>query len=232
MLLVCLFPSIACATGVMPETSVVLLAEGKGEAAIKVRNTDSFPVILYTSVSDTAEDREPLVVATPLATRLEPGDEQLVRFMLVNDEPLRTERLKRVVFEGIPPAAAGKEGVAFTVRQDLPVIVTPRGLQVDEQPWKHLSWHLRGRVLTLTNPSPYVVRLEQRVTILPQGAVLTLPQRYILPKAHVELPLGDHIAPQRIHALRLSTLSRYGYATGTYDLPAGQLKPPQDAASH
>ncbi|KAG0189543.1 hypothetical protein DFQ28_003264 [Apophysomyces sp. BC1034] len=202
----------------MPETSVVLLSEKTGEAVIKVRNTDPYPVILYTSVSDTAEDREPLVVATPLATRLEAGEEQLVRFMLINDEPLRTERMKRVMFEGIPPVMPGKEGVNLTVRQDLPVIVTPRELPVDEQPWKHLSWRVQGRVLTLENPSPYVVRLEQSATIVPKGTVLKLPQRYILPGARVDVSLDKGIVPKHITALRLSTVSRYGYATGAFAL--------------
>ncbi|KAG0162529.1 hypothetical protein DFQ30_001785, partial [Apophysomyces sp. BC1015] len=213
-----LLPGIASATGVMPETSVVLLSEKTGEAVIKVRNTDPYPVILYTSVSDTAEDREPLVVATPLATRLEAGEEQLVRFMLINDEPLRTERMKRVMFEGIPPVMPGKEGVNLTVRQDLPVIVTPRELPVDEQPWKHLSWRVQGRVLTLENPSPYVVRLEQSATIVPKGTVLKLPQRYILPGARVDVSLDKGIVPKHITALRLSTVSRYGYATGAFAL--------------
>lgn len=226
-----MLPGIASATGIVPETSVVLLNEKNGEATIKVRNTDPYPVILYTSLGDTIEDHESLVVATPLATRLEPGEEQLVRFMLVNEQPLRTERMKRVVFEGIPPVMPDKEGVNLTVRQDLPVIITPQALKVDETPWKHLSWHIKNRILTLENPSPYVIRLRQNAKIIPQGTALTLPQRYVLPGARLDVQLDKPIDPDRITALRLFTVSRYGYATGAYDLPANKMKTPSGAAA-
>jgi len=43
-----------------------------------------------------------LSVTQPLV-RLEPGQEQQVRFILETDRPLTVEHYKRVIFEGIPP---------------------------------------------------------------------------------------------------------------------------------
>ena len=96
----------AGAAGVVPESSVLIVDEATGEGSMTVQNTDTAPVLLYTTIENIAEDQEELVVATPPMARLEAGQSQLVRFMLTKKGPLATQRLKRVSFEGIPSRAA------------------------------------------------------------------------------------------------------------------------------
>lgn len=127
------------ASGMVPETSVVIVEESDGEGAINIKNTDAFPVLLLTTLKDIAEDSESMLVVTPPAARVEPGKNQRVRFILTAKTPLKTERLKRVTFEGVPPQQKGKNEVRMTVRQNLPVIIRPAGLEKDLAPWKRLT---------------------------------------------------------------------------------------------
>ena len=85
---------------------MLIVDEATGEGSMTVQNTDTAPVLLYTTIENIAEDQEELVVATPPMARLEAGQSQLVRFMLTKKGPLATQRLKRVSFEGIPSRAA------------------------------------------------------------------------------------------------------------------------------
>lgn len=99
----CFIP-IAAADGMLPETTVVLLYEEQGEATMNVKNTDAAPALLHSVVHNMPEDVEPLLIVTPPITRVEAGETQLVRFISTLKEPLKTQRLKRVTFEGIPGA--------------------------------------------------------------------------------------------------------------------------------
>lgn len=176
-----LSPFYVQATGMVPETSVVIVDEGDGEGAINIKNTDATPVMLLTTLAYTADDKQRLLTVTPPVARVEPGKIQRVRFMLTTKEPLNTERLQRVIFEGMPPQQKGKSEVRMTVRQNLPVLIRPKGLEKDSAPWKRLVWEQRGDSLVVNNPSPYVVRLGQGVKTLPGGADWTLPNSYVLP---------------------------------------------------
>ena len=103
----------AQADGMVPNTSVVIVNEADGEASVSVTNTDANLALMHVTLEDIDEDREPLVFVTPPLARVEAGKTQLVRFILQTEKPLLTQRLKRVIFEGIPqgkPAARGRAG--------------------------------------------------------------------------------------------------------------------------
>ena len=53
----------AGAAGVVP-SSVLIVDEATGEGSMTVQNTDTAPVLLYTTIENIAEDQEELVVAT------------------------------------------------------------------------------------------------------------------------------------------------------------------------
>lgn len=92
---------VVMATGMQPETSVVILYEAEGETSINIKNTDGTAALLYSSIENIPEDTESLVVLTPPVTRVEAGETQLVRFLRQGGEPSKNQRLKRVIFEGI-----------------------------------------------------------------------------------------------------------------------------------
>ncbi|AUX72793.1 fimbria/pilus chaperone family protein [Erwinia pyrifoliae] len=207
------------ATGILPETSVVIVEEEDGEGAINLKNTDAFPVLLLTNLQDIEPDTGRLITITPPAARVEPGKTQRVRFILTSKSPLKTEHLMRVAFEGVPPQEKGKSVVRMTVRQNLPVIIRPSGLKRDKAPWKRLIWTLKAGRLSVSNPSPYVVRLGQSVTTLPQGSSWSLPHAWILPGQQLTLSGEDKKAEAKADKVRFFPANTWGFAVDSYDAP-------------
>ena len=166
----------AGAAGVVPESSVLIVDEATGEGSMTVQNTDTAPVLLYTTIENIAEDQEELVVATPPMARLEAGQSQLVRFMLTKKGPLATQRLKRVSFEGIPFARGADNQVQTTFRQNIPMIIQPRSLEKLKDPWTRLTATVDGDRLRLCNDSAYVVRLAQQARLDSGNIAVPLPK--------------------------------------------------------
>ncbi|MCP1514712.1 fimbria/pilus chaperone family protein [Pseudomonas rhodesiae] len=209
----------ALADGMVPETSVVIVNEADGEAAVSVTNTDSQLALLHVTLEDIPEDTEPLLVLTPPLSRVEASASQLVRFILQNRQPLQTQRLKRVIFEGMPqgrPATeAGHARVGVTVRQNLPVIIHPKGLAPNRTPWTGLTWSLKGGSLQVRNDTPYVVRLAQELRLLPGDGKAMLPRTYVLPGETLSVPAIGGAASK----VRLQPATVYGFAVSAYEAP-------------
>ncbi|CAB3743351.1 fimbria/pilus chaperone family protein [Achromobacter kerstersii] len=208
----------AAAAGMQPETSVVILNEADGEASINVKNTDGLASLLYSTIEDIPEDKDTLVVVTPPVARVEPGETQLIRVIRQTGEPSTTQRLKRIVFEGIPmrPNADGKSTVGVTVRQNLPLIVHPRGLERNREPWKLMKWDLSDGKLNVVNDSAYVVRMAQELKLKPSGKVVSLPKTYVLPGETLSIPAHGSTGDKTV---TIQPATVYGYAVGPYDAP-------------
>ncbi|WP_223490398.1 fimbria/pilus chaperone family protein [Pseudomonas sp. A-RE-19] len=210
------FSALVMAAGMVPQTPVVIVDEALGEATLNVKNSDEQPALLYSTIEHIAEDDEPLLLLTPPVARVEPGQSQQVRFILRSAKPLETERLKRVVFEGIKPRQ-GTDGARLSlgVRQNIPVILRPANLAVERMPWKHLLWSVVGEQVQVSNPGPYVVRLARSVSVIPGGAMLDLGRTYILPGEVLTLAaastLGTHV--------RIFPATTYGFAVDSHDAP-------------
>lgn len=213
---ICLcYTAVAVADGMQPETTVVVLYEEDGEATLNIKNTDAGPALLHSVVENVPEDLEPLLIITPPITRVEAGDTQLVRFISTLKQPLKTQRLKRVSFEGIPQArTAGGATIGITLRQNLPLILHPKGLPRHHTPWELLKWNRAQEQLTVHNDSAYVVRLAPNVRLLPQGPTATLPRTYILPgetlTAKVDNPLGGVVE------VEIQPATVYGFSVEHY----------------
>jgi P pilus assembly chaperone PapD len=209
----------AQADGMVPETSVVIIHEAEGEAAVSVTNTDSSLALLHVTLEDIPEDTEPLLVVTPPLSRVEASKSQLVRFILQSQQPLQTQRLKRVIFEGMPqgrPATeAGHARVGVTVRQNLPVIIHPKGLAPNRTPWTGLTWSLNDGTLQVRNDTPYVVRLAQELRLLPGKGRAMLPRTYVLPGESLSVPATGGAAS----TVRLQPATVYGFAVAAYEAP-------------
>ncbi|MCK1791844.1 fimbria/pilus chaperone family protein [Pseudomonas violetae] len=207
------------ADGMVPDTSVVIVNEADGEASVSVTNTDANLALLHVTLENIAEDNESLLIITPPLARVEAGEAQLVRFILQSEKPLLTQRLKRVIFEGIPqgkPAAeAGQARVGVTVRQNLPVILHPKGLAPNRTPWTDLQWSLKDGQLTVRNDTPYVVRMGQEVQLLPSAGNAMLPKTYLLPGEHISIKAPDGSATQ----VRFQPATVYGFAVPHYEAP-------------
>ena len=215
------------ADGMIPETSVVIVYEGDAETAIKVTNSDQHPALLHVTLEHVPEDKASLLFVTPPIARVEAGESQLVRFILSNPEPLTTQRLKRVIFEGLAqnsqPGKPGEARVSVNVRQNLPVILHPKGLAKNAEPWKGLHWSLQDSQLTVSNPTPYVVRLSQEVHSLPSKTPWQLPRSYVLPGDRLTLP-GKALAVADGQVL-FTPATVYGFAVGTHQATLDQGAP-------
>lgn len=215
------------ADGMIPETSVVIVYEGEAEAAIKVTNSDPGPALLHVTLEHISEDSASLLFVTPPLSRVEAGASQLVRFILSNPEPLTTQRLKRVIFEGLAqssqPSPRGEARVSVNVRQNLPVILHPKGLAKNAEPWNGLRRSLHDRQLTVSNPTPYVVRLSQELHSLPSQTPWQLPRSYVLPGDTLTLPgNASAVADGQI---RFTPATVYGFAVGTHEATLNQGPP-------
>ncbi|MFP0195009.1 fimbria/pilus chaperone family protein [Pseudomonas sp. PHC1] len=207
----------AYATGMLPETSVVVIEQSDGEAAINVKNTDSYPALLLTTLISIDDDKDVPLTITPPAARVEPGKSQRVRFILTSNEPLTTERLMRVTFDGVPPQIKGNNEVRMSVRQNLPVIVRPAGLEKDYAPWKKLNWKINKSSLIVSNPSPYVVRLGEEVETLPGNTFWNLPNNYILPGQILTINPTNEKKFETATKVRISPATTWGYTVDHYD---------------
>lgn len=206
------------AAGMIPETSVVLIEVSDGEGVISVKNTDAEAGLLYTSIENVPEDLESILFVTPPVARVESGEKQLVRLILKSTSPITTQRLKRVTFEGIPqkdPTKPSKIGV--NVRQNLPVIISPKGLPSKSDPWTLLSWKITGGVLQVKNNSAYVVRLNMILDLLPSLTRLSLKKTYILPGDIEEINLPPSVLPLETTNIRIYPVSIYGYKVKPFD---------------
>lgn len=214
------FSTVADAAGIVPETSVVLVNAGDGEGSINVTNTDPHTVLLHTLLENVPEDPEELLLVTSPISRVEAGEKQLVRFVFQSDKALTTQRLKRVIFEGIPPQSKnGKATITMTVRQNLPVIISPADLPPNNTPWTMLKWELKDQTLTVHNDSRYVVRLKQQLDIIPAGFTLNLPRTYLLPGQFETITLSANAALNPNSKIRIYPASVYGYESAVYDAP-------------
>ena len=209
------FVGITVADGMLPETTVVVLYEEQGEATINIKNTDAAPALLHSVVENVPEDLEPLLIVTPPITRVEAGETQLVRFISTLQEPLKTQRLKRVTFEGIPQARTGGGAtIGITLRQNLPLILHPRGLPVHHSPWELLKWRRAGERLTVHNDSAYVVRLAPEMQLLPQGVLATLPRTYVLPGEALTLKVEGSL--EGVAGVEIHPATIYGFSADSH----------------
>lgn len=202
------------AAGMVPDTSLLIVNEDKQGASMDVKNTDAEAQLLYTKIIDLPDDPKPGLIATQPVVRVDAGKTQRVRFVLKNNnEPLKVEHFKRVIFTAIPQREKNKVKVVFS--QNLPVIIHPAGLAVNIEPWKALTWQIKNGNVTVENNTPYVVRLEQKVKLMASGKIATLAKTYILPGEKMTAS-----APAKISAsekqIEIYPATRYGYKAGNY----------------
>ncbi len=207
------------ASGFVPSTTVVVVEEETGEATLTLRNTETKPLILLSTLRDVPGDNASILQLSPPAVRVEGGKTQTVRFFLTSKAPLKKEHLRRVVFEGIPQKQTGGNKVQVGVSQNLPVIIRPAGLPRNNTPWKQLKWSVQQGRLTVTNDSPYVVRMSQTVKTLPDSRQWDMKQSFILPSQVLTLTTDSaagHAVPTHV---RLSPASTWGFSVDHWDAP-------------
>ncbi|MDO7895689.1 fimbria/pilus chaperone family protein [Pseudomonas sp. K18] len=206
------------AAGMQPETTVVIFYEEDGQASINLTNTDAGPTLLHSKVEHIPEDPELSVIVTQPVVRVDAGQTQLIRLVGSFKEPLKTQRYKRVTFEGIPQKKTeGGATVGINIRHNLPLIIHPKGLPRHQAPWQLLKWTVADGHLAVQNDSPYVVRLSERVQLNPASTWVALPRTYVLPGETLTAELQEPASAVKSVTIQPATL--YGFAIGNFDAP-------------
>lgn len=203
------------ASGMKLETSVVVVNTEEGEGVMTLKNTDSTPVLLYSSVENLPGDKEESLVVTPPVVRVNPGDSQTVRFMLKTPAKA-VEQFKRAIFEGIPASDKTADKLQITLRQNVPLIIHPAGLKENAEPWTLLKWEQTGSdSLKVTNTGAYVIRMSPTISVLPQKISGSLPRSYLLPGDTVTVKLNNKATD--IQKVTITPANLYGYFVKPYE---------------
>lgn len=206
--------STAMASGMVPDSSLLIVNESDKSSSIDVTNTDPTPDLLYTRVVDLPDDKGVHLIATQPVTRVEAGKKQLVRFIMQTDAPLTVEHMKRVTFEGIPPKHKTNHEVSINIRQDIPVLIHPANLPVVKDAWTLLQWTHHDDKVTVNNPSPYVVRLSEQAMLLPSSTRIDLGKTYLLPGQKITVTIKKPSATD--NQVQFYPASRYGVQVDSY----------------
>ncbi|ASG89711.1 fimbria/pilus chaperone family protein [Salmonella enterica] len=211
----------AYAAGMVPETTLLVIDESTHSGVMNVKNTDDFPALLYTTIVDLPDDTGVKLNVTQPVVRVEPNQQQQLRFIMESQQPLTVEHYKRVTFEGIPPKSTSKNiKIGFNMRQDLPVLIRPKNLPVVTDAWKLLQWSGSGQSFKVKNPSAYVVRLAQNVTFLPSNVQGGLKKTYILPGETMDVSVPKSLSGEK--SVRFYPASRYGIEVPSFTAPLAQ----------
>ena len=210
----------AHASGMKLETSVVVVNAEEGEGVMTLKNTDTTPVLLYSSVENLPGDKEESLVVTPPVVRVNPGDSQTVRFMLKTPAKA-VEQFKRAIFEGIPASDKTADKLQITLRQNVPLIIHPAGLKENAEPWTQLKWEQTGSdSLKVTNTGAYVIRMSPTISVLPQKISGSLPRSYLLPGDTVTVKLNNKATD--IQKVTIAPANLYGYFVKPYEANVSQ----------
>lgn len=217
---------IARADGMTPESSIVILQTDKASTSILVKNTGQSTDMLLVEILPIDEDTIEVASIDPASgtTSVKPGQQQKVTFTLL-DEIRKTDvqRLRRVVFEGAkgkPKRAQKRNEVGVTVRQNLPLIIHPAGLELVRDPWKFLKWTVADGNLTVSNDSKYVVRLSQEFESLPSNTVMGLSRSYVLPNQRLTIKLPPGAASDA--RVRIHPATVFGFQTDHFEAPVSR----------
>ncbi|SUY92952.1 Capsule protein fraction 1 [Buttiauxella agrestis] len=217
--LVCCSPFLASqavhASGMKLETSVVIVNTADGEGVMTLKNTDSKPVLLYSSVENLPGDKEESLIVTPPVVRVNPGDSQTVRFMLKTPGK-NVEQFKRAIFEGIPATDKSADKLQITIRQNVPLIIHPSALKDNPEPWKDLKWQqVNASSIKVTNTGSYVIRMSPEITLLPKNIKGSMGGNYILPGQSRDVTLRGTVSGAQM--VQITPANKYGYFVKPYE---------------
>ncbi|WP_158783160.1 fimbria/pilus chaperone family protein [Pantoea sp. BAV 3049] len=213
-----LFPLLlntAQAAGMRPEVPALFLDDGGREATINVQNTDSSLALLHSSLQTIPEDRENLLIITPQLARVNAGQKQQVRVMLKQGVMLDKQRMQRINFISVPQDNGKQNRTRILIGQNIPVIISPASLPQNLEPWKLLKWQRNGQTIQVENPSKYIVRMTDKIDLLPSKNSISLKKTYLLPGEKVLLSLKESDA-SKIKEIRIHPVTRFGVLTTPY----------------
>ncbi|EQC1553996.1 fimbrial biogenesis chaperone [Citrobacter amalonaticus] len=142
-----------------------LLYDGsKKEASLSVRNPDSNPYLIQSSLDNLDDNaQKPPFVITPPLYRLDGNKENMMRVILTGNLPQNKESMFWLRVKAIPSAPREKNTLQIAVATSIKLIYRPealKGINVEKESSK-LVWHFSGNHLEIKNPTPCYINFNE-----------------------------------------------------------------------
>lgn len=188
------------------ETMTVILDSEEPRKIFNVKNTGSEPILLSTKVSDLDKQHEIAknIIITPPITRIEPDQSQNINFILKDGIKFDDEQILKASFQGI--GVAKVNSTKMPIRQDIAMLIIPKGLTIEREPWKNLEVKQVNNQLILKNNGKQVIRMAPAFSSLPSNNGYSIGQFYIRPQEEIKVDVKE-----KLTEIKISPLSRYGF---------------------
>ncbi|HEK2035391.1 TPA: fimbria/pilus periplasmic chaperone [Proteus mirabilis] len=188
------------------ETMTVILDSEEPRKIFNVKNTGSEPILLSTKVSDLDKQHEIAknIIITPPITRIEPDQSQNINFILKDGIEFDDEQILKTSFQGI--GVAKVNSTKMPIRQDIAMLIIPKGLTIEREPWKNLEVKQVNNQLILKNNGKQVIRMAPAFSSLPSNNGYSIGQFYIRPQEEIKVDVKE-----KLTEIKISPLSRYGF---------------------
>ncbi|EPD3053551.1 fimbria/pilus chaperone family protein [Proteus mirabilis] len=188
------------------ETMTVILDSEEPRKIFNVKNTGSEPILLSTKVSDSDKQHEIAknIIITPPITRIEPDQSQNINFILKDGIEFDDEQILKASFQGI--GVAKVNSTKMPIRQDIAMLIIPKGLTIEREPWKNLEVKQVNNQLILKNNGKQVIRMAPAFSSLPSNNGYSIGQFYIRPQEEIKVDVKE-----KLTEIKISPLSRYGF---------------------
>ena len=188
------------------ETMTVILDSEEPRKIFNVKNTGSEPILLSTKVSDLDNQHEIAknIIITPPITRIYPDQRQNINFILKDGIEFDDEQILKASFQGIGVAKANS--TKMPIRQDIAMLIIPKGLTIEREPWKNLEVKQVNNQLILKNNGKQVIRMAPAFSSLPSNNGYSIGQFYIRPQEEIKVDVKE-----KLTEIKISPLSRYGF---------------------
>ncbi|EOY6244921.1 fimbria/pilus chaperone family protein [Proteus mirabilis] len=188
------------------ETMTVILDSEEPRKIFNVKNTGSEPILLSTKVSDLDKQHEIAknIIITPPITRIEPDQSQNINFILKDGIEFDDEQILKAPFQGI--GVAKVNSTKMPIRQDIAMLIIPKGLTIEREPWKNLEVKQVNNQLILKNNGKQVIRMAPAFSSLPSNNGYSIGQFYIRPQEEIKVDVKE-----KLTEIKISPLSRYGF---------------------
>ncbi len=188
------------------ETMTVILDSEEPRKIFNVKNTGSEPILLSTKVSDLDNQHEIAknIIITPPITRIDPDQSQNINFILKDGIEFDDEQILKASFQGIGVAKANS--TKMPIRQDIAMLIIPKGLAIEREPWKNLEVKQVNNQLILKNNGKQVIRMAPAFSSLPSNNGYSIGQFYIRPQEEIKVDVKE-----KLTEIKISPLSRYGF---------------------
>ncbi|EPY9524931.1 fimbria/pilus chaperone family protein [Proteus mirabilis] len=188
------------------ETMTVILDSEEPRKIFNVKNTGSEPILLSTKVSDLDKQHEIAknIIITPPITRIEPVQSQNINFILKDGIEFDDEQILKASFQGI--GVAKVNSTKMPIRQDIAMLIIPKGLTIEREPWKNLEVKQVNNQLILKNNGKQVIRMAPAFSSLPSNNGYSIDQFYIRPQEEIKVDVKE-----KLTEIKISPLSRYGF---------------------